>query len=641
LIVEKMYLGWMRLLSLCATLAIMSPWLLACGDDTAVEPGPGGGGSAGQGGEGGSFVLPVCAANEAARPDGSCVQVGVELCGDGFTSNDGGCEPIAPDGVCPAGTMKVLGEADCVDIAPCQGKWGSAPIEPGTQFVDVSYANVDSDGSEQKPWTTIADGIANAGAGDVVAVAAGSYPAVVELNKAVRLWGACASGVVIESMNAAGVFVSAADAEIHDLSVTNSMHGIVSVVANTLLEGVWVHDTTGYGLYFDGDFGTDVSGTVRHTAIHSVVDFGIAGLNANLVLEDVHIDQPLPDGNGESGRAIRSRPGDTATTISIDGVVVERAYSAGVQLAGVTADISRLYVNQTQGREIDRLNGTGVDITPFVNTATDTTYRPAVTIDASVIAQSLGSALHSEDATTVVSNTVLRDVQPNAGSITSGQAVDLLAWVSDSSLTMRTSLIERSVAGGVFVASRGVEQGGQGHAEGTFERVWVRDVAARADGKLGIGVAAQGSFDGSTTSVLTVRDSLVERTVTVGILALDAEMTVSGSEVRDVRADDNGDFGDAITIQHYFQPSELALQGSVTQLLTREVERAGIANFGAVVAIDSVWIDCGAFPLNGEASRTGVPYEFNVSGDNRCTCADLVTECRVLSSGLAPPDPFQ
>jgi len=240
-----------------------------------------------------------------------------------------------------------------------------------------------------------------------------------------------------------------------------------------------------------------------------------------------------------------------------------------------------------------------------------------------------------------VSNTVLRDVSPNARTISTGQAVNLLGWTATSSLIMRTSLVERSVAAGVFVGSAGTDAGGQGEGDARLERIWVRDVATAADGRFGIGINAQGSFDGTTVSTLTVVDSLVENTVTAGVIALDTELTLSDSEIRSVAVDGAGDFGDAVIAIHYFQPATVPLPTSIARVLSRDAERAGLANFGLVAQVEDVWIDCSAFPLNGEQSSSGVPFEFSFGGDTRCTCSDVQQACRVLSSGLRAPDPLQ
>jgi len=312
-----------------------SPLLAACSDDPNVAEPPGSGGGGQGGGTGGALVLPSCNANEAARPDGSCVQVGVERCAEGFVSDDnGGCDPIVPDGVCPAGTMKLLGASDCVDIAPCQGKWGRAPVDSTTQFVDQSYQGMVSDGTEQQPWTTIAAGIAGAADGAVLAIAAGNYGNVVDVNKSIRLWGACPTTVEIGPMGPAAVSVDAPDVEIHDVSVTTSTFGVMTTAASTLIEGVWAHHTGLYGIYLDGTDGADASGTVRRSSVTNVHAIGVAAINADLVVEDVYVHQPLPDSGGNSGRGIRSRPVDRATSITIDGAVVEHAYSSGLHLSG-------------------------------------------------------------------------------------------------------------------------------------------------------------------------------------------------------------------------------------------------------------------------------------------------------------------
>jgi len=120
-----------------------------------------------------------CPAGTLGLDDGTCQPAGVppELCAEGFVHDgDAACEPILPADPCPKGLMALPGETACRPVMDCgAGTWGDIPVDGETIYVDGSYLGGDSDGSQQKPWTTISAAVAAAPAGALVAVAAGSY----------------------------------------------------------------------------------------------------------------------------------------------------------------------------------------------------------------------------------------------------------------------------------------------------------------------------------------------------------------------------------------------------------------------------------------------------------------------------------
>src|SRR5262245_27391833 len=145
------------------------------------------------------FDMP-CPPGEWQR-DGECIPAGVppDGCAPGFVHDgDRGCEAILP-APCPPGLMAVPGETTCREVAPCAAStWGDIPTDPSTQYVDASYAGMDSDGTALKPWTTIQTAVDAAVTGATIAIAAGSYVGdVIVSGKSVRLWGVCPALVEI------------------------------------------------------------------------------------------------------------------------------------------------------------------------------------------------------------------------------------------------------------------------------------------------------------------------------------------------------------------------------------------------------------------------------------------------------------
>jgi hypothetical protein len=584
-----------------------------------------------------------CAPDEAARWDGSCEPVGVQDCGEGFASDDvGGCVAVVPDGDCPAGQMKILGQTACVDVASCSGKWGAAPVDAQTVYVDASYAGGSSDGSETNPWTGLQQAIDAAPSGATLAIAAGDYTWV-QITKPLELWGACPTEVRIHggytTSDAVAVFVAAADVGLHDLAITDSTFGVVVTAPNLTLEGLMVHDLASYGLWVDGDYAPGSSATVRHSAFVRTTGTGVAAFNATVTVEESYFSDTQTYDDGESGRAIATRPGTEYASVAIDGVVAEKSHVTGVLLRGTEGTIDRLYVADTLGRD-DGSRGEGVMVDDYPPGETDN-FPSELTIDHLVVERARANGLKVEDATVVASAVTVRDVvRDPVQSVTNGQGLNVLAWTDPTTLTLAGALIERTVASGVFVASSGTSHGGDAPAVAELEGVVVRDIAPREDGLFGFGIYAQGALDLSAQSQLTVSDALVENTVTGAISTIETNATITNSHLRTVAAaeatgDFGGEFGDGLLLQRYFvgaPPVAVAVDGIVIE----DAARAGLANFAVDVTLTNLLSSCNLIHLNGENNYEGLPYSFEVQGTNRCGCEETV-DCKVLSSGLEPP----
>jgi hypothetical protein len=181
-------------------------------------------------------------------------------CAEGFISDKaGGCIAVLPDGACAVGTLAIPGETECRPVAPCgPSRWGDAPIDGATQFVDGSYNGGLSDGSEAQPWTGVQEAIDAAAEGAVIAIAAGTYPGSVAIRiKPVRLWGKCPGEVeIVGEGDAAGIEISAAadGTELHDLALSGSMSfPALGVWASqgVVVERVWIHDVPTVGIYIN------------------------------------------------------------------------------------------------------------------------------------------------------------------------------------------------------------------------------------------------------------------------------------------------------------------------------------------------------------------------------------------------------
>lgn len=182
-----------------------------------------------------------------AVPGGPCVELGWMNCPAGFVpdSSGWGCEDVSPATPCPAGTRPALGSTNCVPVGPTAcpagfepdpSGWGCAdvlPVEPcvgptrealgqrlcvplgdcdetfppaeATMFVDAAFTPAQLDA---KHLTRLADAVAQAAAGEVIAVESGTYPEAVNPSVPLTLWGRCAARVVMDGAALATMGIS-------------------------------------------------------------------------------------------------------------------------------------------------------------------------------------------------------------------------------------------------------------------------------------------------------------------------------------------------------------------------------------------------------------------------------------------------
>src|SRR5262245_56212645 len=255
---------------------------------------------------------PVCVAPEVALPDGSWFRPGIapDGCATGFV-HDGeyGCTPTLPSERCPPGTMAAIGEDACRPVMSCgQGRWGDLSVDASTQHVDVAYAGSDSDGTADKPWTTIRDAFLAAAPGALIAVAAGSYPEdVVISGKAVRLWGVCPDEVEIVGTDPQSAAVSvqlvAHGSEVGGLAIRGPGLGVlVSGSEGVVLDRLHVHDTAWRGIDVESTLGT-TSVKIAGSLVEGAHEAGILIMGSGASIEATSVRATLPLGSS-GGRGI-------------------------------------------------------------------------------------------------------------------------------------------------------------------------------------------------------------------------------------------------------------------------------------------------------------------------------------------------
>ncbi|MBH25551.1 MAG: hypothetical protein CMH57_14095 [Myxococcales bacterium] len=205
------------------------------------------------------------------------------------------CAPPETPDDCPAGTMALLGEPDCVPVGsacPPDAPWPdeatlrqrAGDAFAAGQIVYVSAdADPDGDGSREAPAQTVAAALAIADDGDVVAVGVGRYDEAVALDRPVALLGACAASTTLAAPTAddeAGTLtVSGAGVRVGDLTVTGPRPGIVvEASGDAVLEGVQAHEATKNGVWIRGGTATLRRSAIRETRSNATQELGY-GLN--------------------------------------------------------------------------------------------------------------------------------------------------------------------------------------------------------------------------------------------------------------------------------------------------------------------------------------------------------------------------
>ena len=555
--------------------------LTGCGGDEADTDASSGAGAAS--GHGGSAGEGPCPDTEVPLAAGGCVVPGVppDACGAGFEPDGAnGCEPVLPSTPCGKGSMAVPGETDCHDVGTClDDAWRGIGTDATTQFVDAAFAGSDSDGTLSKPWTTIAEAIAAATSGAIVAIAAGSYPEDVEVTgKAVRLWGRCPAMVEITGSTAEATLTVRQDAigsEVRNLSVTGSGYGILVLAADVMIDSVWIHETEGPGVIVRDQL-AEASVTIDRSLLETARDVGVGSIGGMVEVLRSAVRDVRPATDGTHGRGIEgilSPDTGNPARVSIVGSVVERNHDLGVSLHGSIAHIEATLVQDTLPQPADLAAGRGVNAQPLGFTNFDTALR--------------------------------------------------------SELTMLASVVRRNSEIGMFLVG----------SDASIEASVVRDTLAQAaDQRFGRGIETGGVLIGDEAfrGTLSVRSSLMAQNRDVAIFAADSEVTLTATRIDGtLPKDDDGARGDGLAAFG----GDVMTTIRVESAWIEQSARAGISCFGANIEVTATRLECNAIHLDGEV-LFDTPFQIVDHGQNRCGCGGVEEPCTVKTTSLEPPEPL-
>jgi len=592
-------------------------------------------------------------AAEVELPDGTCIRPGIgpDGCAPGFL-HDGqyGCDPVLPPAPCPAGQMALPGETECRSLMPCgEGVWGEIPIEPDTQYVDASYGGGQSDGSAERPWTTIAAAYQAAGSGSMIAVAEGSYAEALRIEgKPVRIWGRCPERVEIVGTTASTWTVDirtlATATELHGIAVGGPILGIgLSGSEGVVLDRVWIRETGDRGIDVEGVLGT-TSITIGGSLVEHTRELGVAIIGATATIEDSVVRDIQPAALGEFGRGIvvqacgaaRDCSPQVVGTATLRHSIIERTRQAGLYVGGGELIAEGILIRDTVPQDSDPTGGRGISVQHCDPAdGCDLVVRGKATLRYSVVERNheYGVFVSGSDAT--AEGLVVRDTQPNSDQM-QGQGINVQLSCEQggcdplmrSSATVRSSLIERNHDSAVFV------MGSDAIVEDVVVRTTMPAQLSQFRGR-GIDVQLSCSLtgcDAAARSAATIRRAFVVDNHDVGVGVFGSDITMEQSFVRGTRARPDGLFGDGLDVMSYFAPASAI----VTNTRIDHNVRAGIASFGASVTLGGTELTCNSINLSGQ-SLEGGDFVFEDLGGNACGCDALVDSCTLVGATLEPP----
>jgi hypothetical protein len=581
---------------------VLFAFLAACGGQEAPAPEP-------------MPSLPAGCAIGTITTEAGCQAPGVPNCAEGFDVVDGGCAPQLPEAACGDGTMAIPGDATCRPPSPCgEGPWGEAPIEAGAVFVDASAAPA-GDGSEAAPFTTIQQGVDAAAAGAQVRIAGGDYVEDVSVSgKPVELIGRCADMVHVSDANGPVttvlVWSGASGSVVSGMRITGSNRALgVTGSTDVVFSGLALHDTSNTALLVQDAQGP-TSAILRDSVIYRAGGAAALIEGATLVMERCEIRDGIVNANG-TGRGPSVQAGGE---LVMSQSVIRGSHDIALHLSSSTATVSASAFIDNFGRALNAQ--LGPDGTPSSLTVHSSVIDSAVGV--SVFAS--GSAIAMHDS--VVKDTIPQDVLAAGWSVVAQNA----GPGAPAALTLDRVLIDGYDAGAVSASGASV----------AIDGLWVRGAATSST--FGRGVNVQLDPGNGTGASLSLVNSWVDDAFDAGVMLNGADGALSNVQIARPRPrPSDGAFGDGlVAAATNLGPMSVSLD----RVTVTDAARAGIAAFAAEIGLTDSTLECNPIDINGEHSDVG-DFVVEDRGGNTCGCGgEASPDCKVLSTGLSPPDPL-
>lgn len=510
--------------------------------------------------------------------------------------------PANASAACEGASALLPGTTACTPCGrPCPAEgWPEDLPEQGVLYVHPE-GTPDAAGTRADPFDSPRAALALSAAGDVVALAIGTWNEIVHVPEGVTLQGACAEGSRLEAEAGPSsiVDVTRGGVVLRELTIGGGQFGvgIHGRLASARLQSVLVEGATTHGIAvweggtldaedvivrgtlsrpgaLDLGRGINVEGGSSARLVRAAIERNrdvaifVAEDGSNLEMTDSVVRDTLAEeASGILGRGLEVELGATAT---VERVVLERNHSAGI-FAGDGAAIEIHDV-----RVIDTQPAAGVNP---VGHGIDGAWDATVTGARVVVQGSAESGVDaSEGGQIVLEDLVVRDTGPRGSDGAFGRG---LSAEGGARLEVRRALVEASHESGVFGGGTGTVL--------VLSDVVVRDTLPQvSDGEYGRGLSV---FDSAslTAERLLVQDN---RETGIGLIQTTAtlrDVVVSRTSARD----SDGAYGRGLVVQN----------GSVVTLeraSVSECSEAGVAVIGAgsrLTALDLDVSDIASAPL--------------------------------------------
>jgi hypothetical protein len=466
-------------------------------------------------------------------------------------------------------------------------------------------------------------------------------------------------------------------------SVVEQNHeaGVIVEGSDALIDGTIVRATQSNG---DGTFGhgVEIVGGAKVTIHASVVEqnheIGVfVGQGSEATIEGAVVRDTQLNGDMTLGRGIDVNEDPITfkrSTLTVRASLLEGNHESGVTITGSDATIDGSVVRDTQPLS-DGSKGHGIAI----QHSKETFARATLTLRASLLEENRALGFSSLQSDATIEATVIRNTQPNGDGL-AGRGIEIREYppaVDGSTLTLRSSVLEHNHDVGILI----------GDSDAWIEGTLVRDTKSSLGGLDGMGIAIQSSAGSLERSTVDLRGSVVENNHDIGVLVIEADVTIDATVVRATQRQGDGTNGRGIgiessaTLKLYASLVEenhevgvfighsdaiieetvvratqtesdgtggdgiavTSLMGPATAIITstriEDNARAGIASFSAAVVLVSSTVQCNLFDLNGEDFVEGQAFTFDGSKDNLCGCSDKPDPtCPVVSENLSAPE---
>jgi len=520
------------------------------------------------------------------------------------------CEPWPVGEDCLPGEARFPGDAACAPVGSACPEGDYADDLPAGDVVHVlAGAAAGGDGSVGAPFGAIADALAVAADGSVVAVSKGVFDEVVVVETPVTLHGACARETILASSEAFDFgatlsFATRGGATARNLTVSGERSGIdVDATASpVVLEDVVVSGTIDIALYVRGD----------------------------LTARDLLVEDTRPAIGGGYGLGLLGADG---AWIELDRAAFVRNRHAAIDIVGpdTTLTARDLRLEATAERDDARTHGYGLWL------EADATAQ----VERAAIERNHGAAIRVEGSSLTLSDAVVRGTEAQASWSLGGGG---LSTQSGGDVTIARTTFEDNRAG-IFVESAGSTM--------ALTDVVVRDVLGSTLDVSGTGINAdaQGRIDALRVAVLRVRTAGIRITGEASLEGADVLVASMLSQERD------GEFGYGITADRRggIDLARVAVDGG--RHAGAVVFQAGStlaltdADLGPTLERECVATGCAGGGIGVAALQGGVAFvaRFRVHGSALCgvqvatdgwlTLEDGVVESNLIGANVQV-DPF-